>query len=105
MCGTPRSSARGRDFEGDPDTEGIIWPHIAEISLLGGLGCGGWLLSMVIDELEQPESPYEFVVLQATENSVPFYEKHGFVRVGGIARYSDASNGGRGQKKERRRSI
>lgn len=25
---------------GDPWNEGIVWPHIAEISLLGGLGCG-----------------------------------------------------------------
>ena len=79
--------------EGDPETEGVIWPHVAEVSLLGGLGCGGWLLSMVLDELEQPESPYEFVVLQATENSVPFYEKHGFVRVGAVARYRDNERG------------
>ena len=25
---------------GDPWNEGIVWPRIAEISLLGGLGCG-----------------------------------------------------------------
>ena len=25
---------------GDINMEGIVWPHIAEISLLGGLGCG-----------------------------------------------------------------
>ena len=25
---------------GDPWEEGIVWPRIAEISLLGGLGCG-----------------------------------------------------------------
>ncbi len=25
---------------GDPWNEGIVWPHVAEISLLGGLGCG-----------------------------------------------------------------
>eukprot|EP01052_Picozoa_sp_SAG31_P001098 SAG31_NODE_35_length_31836_cov_10.841352_17_plen_47_part_00 len=23
-----------------------MWPHLAEISLLGGLGCGGWLLKV-----------------------------------------------------------
>ena len=25
---------------GDPWNEGIVWPRIAEISLLGGMGCG-----------------------------------------------------------------
>ena len=44
---------------------------------------------MAIEELEQPVSQYEFAVLQATENSVPFYEKHGFIRVGAIARYEN----------------
>ena len=29
--------------EGDPDGEGVVWPHVAEISLLGALGCGGQL--------------------------------------------------------------
>ena len=29
---------------GDPEREGIVWPHVAEISLLGGLRCGGQLL-------------------------------------------------------------
>ena len=28
--------------DGDPDAEGIIWNNLAEISLLGGLGCGSW---------------------------------------------------------------
>eukprot|EP00965_Chrysotila_dentata_P019503 648262-Pleurochrysis_carterae.AAC.1 len=25
---------------GDPENEGIVWPGIAEISLLGAIGCG-----------------------------------------------------------------
>ena len=37
---------------GDPDGEGVIWPHLAEISLLGGLGCGSWLLRLAIEQLE-----------------------------------------------------
>jgi predicted GNAT family N-acyltransferase len=41
----------------------------------------------VLEELEKPSSPYDHVVLQASENSVGFYEHHGFVRVGAIARY------------------
>jgi|EP01046_Picozoa_sp_COSAG06_P001497 hypothetical protein len=74
---------------GDPDGGGVIWPHIAEVSLLAGIGCGGWLLKLMIEELEQPGSPYEFAVLQASENSINFYEHHGFVRVGALARYED----------------
>ena len=33
---------------GDPWNEGIVWPRIAEISLLGGLGCGKVLVSLQI---------------------------------------------------------
>ena len=75
--------------DGDPDGGGVVWPHVAEVSLLGGIGCGGWLLKLMIEELEQPGSPYEFMVLQASENSIHFYEHHGFTRVGALARYED----------------
>jgi hypothetical protein len=30
---------------------------------------------------------YDFLILQATDKSRPFYEKMGFVRVGAVARY------------------
>lgn len=56
-----------------------------QVSLLGALGCGGQLLRLVIEELEC-EDNYDFIVLQATDNAVTFYEGHGFVRVGAIAR-------------------
>ena len=75
--------------DGDPDGEGVVWPHVAEVSLLGGLGCGRALLVLVVDELEAPDSPYDFLVMQATENAVPFYEAMGFTRVGALARYHD----------------
>lgn len=78
--------------DGDPNAEGVIWPHVAEISLLGGLGCGSWLLTLMIEELEKDDSPYDYVVLQAAENSVPFYEKHGFIRVGAISRYEKVND-------------
>ncbi|KOO28307.1 hypothetical protein Ctob_004251 [Chrysochromulina tobinii] len=68
-------------FAGDPDGEGVVWPRVAEISLLGALGCGR-LVQLLIDGLEVAESPYHFVVLMATHNAIPFYEKMGFVRVG-----------------------
>lgn len=73
---------------GDPWNEGIVWPQLAEISLLGGLGCGKALLSLVIERLETmkptAKQNYDYVVLQATENSVSFYESMGFVRVGAL---------------------
>lgn len=77
-----------QDRAGDPDAEGIIWPKLAEISLLGGLGCGTWLMKLVLEELEK-EGNYEFVVVQATDNSVPFYENFGFMRVGAVAKYRE----------------
>jgi hypothetical protein len=76
-------------YDGDPDGEGVIWPRLAEISLLGAIGCGGWLMRSILEELEAPESKYNYAVLQATENSVPFYESLGFIRVGALARYDD----------------
>ena len=73
---------------GDAWNEGIVWPRIAEISLLGALCCGKSLVQLAIERLEwTPPSAkrnYEYVVLQATTNSVPFYESLGFVRVGCI---------------------
>jgi hypothetical protein len=75
---------------GDPWNEGIVWPRIAEISLLGGLGCGKAMLSLALEKLEamkpSANQNYDYVVLQATENSIPFYESMGFVRVGCITR-------------------
>lgn len=73
---------------GDPWNEGIVWPRIAEISLLGAMGCGRALLNLVIEKLEcmPPSSKhnYDYLVLQATNNSIPFYESMGFIRVGCI---------------------
>ena len=63
----------------------FVSPRVAEISLLGGLGCGAKLLQLVLDDLEQQDE-YDFVVLQATDNAVGFYEKMGFVRVGAVAK-------------------
>lgn len=71
---------------GDPDEEGVIWRKVAEISLLGGLGCGRAVLQATLDELAA-ESEYEYVCLQATDSSVPFYESMGFRRCGGMACY------------------
>ena len=84
---------------GDPDNEGVVWPRIAELSLLGALGCGRWLVELILDELEADESPYNYVVVQATDGSIPFYERMGFVRVGavvGVKVGDEATNGGFG---------
>lgn len=74
-------------YDGDVMGAGVVSPRIAEIALLGALGCGKFLMQTVIAELELPSSPYDFVVLQATEGSIPFYESLGFVRVGAVCRY------------------
>ncbi len=71
---------------GDPHGTGVVWPTLAEISLVGGLGCGEYLLQMALDDIERRGS-YEFVVLEATNTSRPFYEKFGFVRVGAVCKY------------------
>jgi len=80
---------------GDIWNEGIVWPRIAEISLLGGLGCGRTLVSLVIEHLECMKASgkcnYDYVVLQATDNSVSFYESMGFVRVGAVAKEEKVS--------------
>ena len=71
---------------GDPEKEGVIWGRIAELSLLGGLKCGRFLLQLLIEEMEAGHD-YDFLVLQATETSRSFYERMGFVRVGAVAKY------------------
>lgn len=55
---------------GDPDGCGVIWPRVAEITLLGGLGCGAHLLQLALDHLASLGT-YDFVVLQASARSLP----------------------------------
>lgn len=74
----PRS---GNPFEG-----GVVFEGVAEISLVGGLGCGEYLLRMALESI-LAKKKYKFVVLQATDQSKTFYERYGFVRVGAICRY------------------
>ncbi len=72
-----------------PDAaQGYKYPRICEISLLGGLGCGGALISRSLSELRQAQK-YDYVVLQSTKIAIPFYEKHGFVRIGAVTRFND----------------
>lgn len=53
---------------GDPEKEGVIWPRIAELSLLGALKCGRMLVQLAIDMLEC-ENTYDYLILQATDQS------------------------------------
>jgi hypothetical protein len=76
-------------FDGDYSSNGVIWPRIAEVTLLGGLGCGTLLMNKIIYDMETPSCQYDYIVLQATENAVEFYERFGFVRVGAVARYEE----------------
>ena len=70
---------------GDP-VGGVVWSTVAEISLVGGLGCGEYLLRMVMGDISRLGC-YQYVVLQATDFSRSFYEKFGFKRVGCVTRY------------------
>jgi predicted GNAT family N-acyltransferase len=63
----------------------VIWGRIAELSLLGGLRSGKFLVQVALEELEA-NNEYDFLVLQATETSRTFYEGLGFVRVGAVAK-------------------
>jgi len=74
---------------GDPHGGGVVWHNVAELSLIGGLGCGEYLLRMALDDISR-RGVYDYVVLQATPSSVSFYEKFGFIRVGAIAKYSNS---------------
>jgi hypothetical protein len=76
---------------GDPKREGIVFQNIAEIALLGGLGCGEYLLRMALEQMRA--KGFHYVVLQATNTSKSFYEKFGFVRVGAICRYGQPQPG------------
>lgn len=71
---------------GDPHGGGIVFEDVAEISLVGGLGCGEYLLRMAIDDIRE-RGQHKYIVLQATDSSKTFYERFGFVRVGAVCRY------------------
>jgi len=83
-----------QERSGDPLAGGIVFPSIAEISLVGALGCGEYLLRMALDKIRSCEQ-YQYVVLQATDSSRTFYEKFGFIRVGAISRYGPRTKGRR----------
>jgi hypothetical protein len=78
---------------GNPLVEGVIFPSIAEIGLVGGIGCGEYLLRMALEDIRSANS-YKFVVLQATDQSKTFYERFGFVRVGAHCQYRLPSKDG-----------
>jgi len=73
---------------GSPQDSGVIFESIAEIALVGGLGCGELLLKMALEEIIKAGN-YNFVVLQATSGSRTFYERFGFKRVGAVCRYGE----------------
>jgi hypothetical protein len=83
-----------QERSGDPLAGGVVFPSIAEIGLVGGLGCGEYLLRMALDDI-RTSGKYHYVVLQATDTSRTFYEKFGFVRVGAISRYGPRVKGKR----------
>lgn len=85
---------------GDPRGGGIVFSSLAEIGLLGGLGCGEYLLRMALQDIwNNPQ--YKYVVLQATDQSKAFYERFGFVRVGAICQYGKSEKAKAAEKKAR----
>lgn len=86
--GTLASELEEQFRSGDPLGEGVVWPTVAEISLVGALGCGEYLVQMSLEDIAR-RGCYEYVVLEATETSRSFYEKFGFVRVGAVCKYGN----------------
>jgi hypothetical protein len=80
------TSVEAQPRSGDPLEGGIVFEGIAEVALVGGLGCGEYALRMALDDIRSRQK-YKYVVLQATESSKSFYERFGFVRVGAVCRY------------------
>ncbi|GMH68001.1 hypothetical protein TrST_g4199 [Triparma strigata] len=76
---------------GDKKGSGIVFERVAEIGLLGGLGCGAALVEKAISHLESTKK-YDYLVLQATKMAIPFYERCGFIRIGAVAKFNDNPN-------------
>eukprot|EP00937_MAST-01D_sp_MAST-1D-sp2_P000707 g707.t1 len=55
--GTLAAELAAQPHAGDVLGGGVVWPTICELSLLGGLGCGGWLVSLLLAELELEHEP------------------------------------------------
>mmetsp|Transcript_695 Transcript_695/g.1221 ORF Transcript_695/g.1221 Transcript_695/m.1221 type:complete len:1108 (+) Transcript_695:465-3788(+) len=87
-CGELTKELQSCERDDSNPSQGYSYRRICEISLLGGLGCGSALLSRALSELRQSDK-YDYVVLQSTKIAIPFYEKHGFVRVGAVTRFND----------------
>ena len=73
---------------GDSLTTGIVYSRVAELGLLGGLGCGRFLVESTINRLIAA-GEHDYIVLQATKMAIPFYERMGFIRLGAVARLGD----------------
>ena len=53
----------------DTSRERMVWPDVAELSLLGGLGCGKMLVEHALQKCQK--QGYRFVVLQSTKVCAP----------------------------------
>jgi hypothetical protein len=85
--GTLANELQALPRHGNIRGEGLVFDHVAEVALLGGLGCGEVLLRTAIESIRRSTEKYKYLVLQATEGSRAFYERFGFVRVGAICQY------------------
>ena len=66
---------------------GQKWDRIAEVLLMGALGCGHQLMMRMLRDLQ--EKGYRFAVVNSIATAIPFYERFGFVRVGAVLRCFD----------------
>ena len=73
---------------GSDSRRGFLFHRVCELSFLGGLGCGSFLLEKTLSELKK-SGKYDYIVLQSTKVAIPFYERFGFVRVGAVNRFQD----------------
>ena len=73
LDGSIAEELQKQEHYGDPTTTGVVWPKVAEIGLLAGLGAGKLLVRLALEELRS-SGEFDFVVLQATMASVSFYE-------------------------------
>ena len=68
-----------------------VWPKLAEVAVLGALGCGRRLLDKALADCAANDR-HAHAVLHATKDAVKFYEKVGFVRVGAVSRFRDRAD-------------
>ena len=85
--GSIAAALQGQHRYGDPTTTGVVWPKVAEIGLVGGLGAGKTLVRLALEEL-RASAEFDFAVLRATTASVSV----DFVRVAPLLYFPEGTS-------------